>query len=115
LFEAARANHESRNFDANNVLWTNVGSVKSFFASTSRFTSKSGLPCSLTAAAYGGENVVFASDAEGPTIVVWLVLLVMALMVVAFVSRLVEEYRLADRFSNVQKERLYHAKQHAPS
>ena len=73
------------------------------------------VPCSLTAAAYGDENVVFASDAERPTIVVWLVLLVMALMVVAFVSRLVEEYRLADRFSNVQKKRLYHAKQHAPS
>ena len=50
-----------------------------------------------------------------PTIVIWLVLLVMALTIVAFVSRLVERYRLADRFTNVQKERLYHAKQHTPS
>jgi hypothetical protein len=33
------------------------------------------------------------------TIVIWLVLLVLALTVVAFMSRLVEKYRLADRFS----------------
>jgi len=50
-----------------------------------------------------------------PTIVVWLVLLVMALTVVAFVSRLVEKYRQTDRFSKVREERLYHAKQHTPS
>jgi hypothetical protein len=40
-----------------------------------------------------------------PTIVVWLVLLVLALTVVAFVSRLVEKYRLANRLSNVRKQR----------
>jgi hypothetical protein len=40
----------------------------------------------------------------GPTMVVWLVLLVLALTVVAFVSRLVEKYRLADRLSRVRKE-----------
>ncbi len=39
-----------------------------------------------------------------PTIVIWLVLLVLALTVVAFVSRLVEKYRLADRFSRVREE-----------
>ena len=39
-----------------------------------------------------------------PTIVIWLVLLVLALTVVAFVSRLVEKYRLADRFSRVQEK-----------
>ena len=39
-----------------------------------------------------------------PTIVVWLVLLVMALTVIAFVSRLVEKYRLANRFSRVRGE-----------
>jgi len=38
-----------------------------------------------------------------PTIVIWLVLLVLALTVVAFVSRLVEKYRLADRFSRVRE------------
>ena len=36
---------------------------------------------------------------------IWLVLLVLALTVVAFVSRLVEKYRLANRFSNVRNER----------
>jgi hypothetical protein len=36
------------------------------------------------------------------TIVIWLVLLVLALTVVAFISRLVEKYRLADRFSRVR-------------
>jgi hypothetical protein len=38
-----------------------------------------------------------------PTIVIWLVLLVLALTVVAFVSRLLEKYRLADRFSRVRE------------
>jgi hypothetical protein len=37
--------------------------------------------------------------------VVWLVLLVLALTVVAFVSRLVEKYRLANRLSNVHQKR----------
>jgi hypothetical protein len=36
-----------------------------------------------------------------PIIVIWLVLFVLALTVVAFVSRLAEKYRLADRFSRV--------------
>jgi len=39
-----------------------------------------------------------------PTIVIWLVLLVLALTVVAFVTRLVEKYRLADRFSRVREK-----------
>ena len=39
-----------------------------------------------------------------PTIVIWLVLLVLALTVVASVSRLVEKYRLADRFSRVREK-----------
>ena len=39
-----------------------------------------------------------------PTIVIWPVLLVLALTVVAFVSRLVEKYRLADRFSRVREK-----------
>ena len=39
----------------------------------------------------------------GPTMVVWLVLLVLALTVVAFVSRLVENYRLANRLAKVRK------------
>jgi hypothetical protein len=39
-----------------------------------------------------------------PTIVIWLVLLVLALTVVAFVSRLVEKYRLPNRFSRVREE-----------
>ena len=39
-----------------------------------------------------------------PTIVIWLVLLVLALTVVAFVSRLVEKYRPANRFSRVREE-----------
>ena len=39
-----------------------------------------------------------------PTIVIWLVLLVLALTVVTFVSRLVEKYRLADRFSRVREK-----------
>ena len=34
---------------------------------------------------------------------IWLVLLVLALAVVAFVSRLVEKYRLDDQFSRVPK------------
>ncbi len=38
------------------------------------------------------------------TIVIWLVLLVLALTVVAFMSRLVEKYRLADRFSRVREK-----------
>jgi len=38
------------------------------------------------------------------TIVVWLVLLVLALNVVAFVTRVAEKCRLANRFSNPQKE-----------
>jgi len=38
------------------------------------------------------------------TIVVWLVLLVLALNVVAFVTRMVEKCRLADRLSKSQKE-----------
>ena len=39
------------------------------------------------------------------TIVIWLVLLVLALTLVAFVSRLVEKYfRLADRFSRVREK-----------
>jgi hypothetical protein len=38
------------------------------------------------------------------TIVIWLVLLVLALTVVAFVSRLVEKYRLADRLSRVREK-----------
>jgi len=40
----------------------------------------------------------------GPTIVIWLVLLVLALTVVSFVSRLVEKYRLADRLSRVREK-----------
>ena len=40
----------------------------------------------------------------GRTIVIWLVLLVLALMGVAFVSRLVEKYRLADRLSRVREK-----------
>jgi hypothetical protein len=39
-----------------------------------------------------------------PTIVIWLVLLVLALTVVAFVTHLVEKYRLADRFSRVREK-----------
>ena len=39
-----------------------------------------------------------------PIIVIWLVLLVLALTVVAFVSRLVEKYRLADRVSRVREK-----------
>ena len=39
-----------------------------------------------------------------PTIVIWLVLLVLALTVVSFVSRLVEKYRLADRLSRVREK-----------
>ena len=39
----------------------------------------------------------------GPTIVVWLVLLVLAVTVVACVSRLVEKYRLANRISKVRQ------------
>jgi hypothetical protein len=38
------------------------------------------------------------------TIVIWLVLLVLALTVVAFVSRLLEKYRLADRLSRVREK-----------
>ena len=38
------------------------------------------------------------------TIVIWLVLLVLALTVVAFVSRLVEKYRVSNRFSKVREE-----------
>jgi hypothetical protein len=38
------------------------------------------------------------------TIVIWLVLLVLALTLVAFVSRLVEKYRLAERFSRVREK-----------
>jgi len=40
----------------------------------------------------------------GRTIVIWLVLLVLALTVVTFMSRLVEKYRLADRFSRVREK-----------
>jgi hypothetical protein len=40
----------------------------------------------------------------GPTIVICLVLLVLALTVVAFVSRIVEKYRLADRFLRVREK-----------
>jgi len=40
----------------------------------------------------------------GRTIVIWLVLLVLALAVVTFMSRLVEKYRLADRFSRVREK-----------
>ncbi len=39
-----------------------------------------------------------------PAIVIWLVLLVLALTVVAFVTRLVEKYRLADRFSRAPEK-----------
>jgi hypothetical protein len=39
-----------------------------------------------------------------PTIVIWLVLLVLALTVVAFATRLVEKYRLAERFSRVREK-----------
>ena len=42
----------------------------------------------------------------GPTIVIWLVFLVLALTVVAFATRLVEKYRLADRFSRVREKPL---------
>lgn len=38
------------------------------------------------------------------TIVIWLALLVLALTVVAFVSRLVEKYRLAGRFERGQEK-----------
>jgi len=38
----------------------------------------------------------------GPTIVIWLVLLALALTVVAFATCLVEKYRSADRFSRVR-------------
>ena len=38
------------------------------------------------------------------TIVIWLVLLVLALTVFVFVSRLVEKYWLADRFSRVPEK-----------
>jgi len=38
----------------------------------------------------------------GPTIVIWLEILVTALTVLTFVSRLVEKYRLANRFSKVR-------------
>jgi len=47
----------------------------------------------------GKESTMF-----GLTIVIWLVLLVLALTVVAFVSRLVEKYRLADRLSRVREK-----------
>ena len=40
----------------------------------------------------------------GRIIVVWLVLLVLALTVVAFVSRFVEKYRLVNRLSRIRKE-----------
>ena len=50
-----------------------------------------------------------------PTIVIWLVLLVLALTVVAFVSRLVEKYRLADRFSRVREKPSCHPKQRTRS
>jgi hypothetical protein len=38
------------------------------------------------------------------TIVVWLVLLVLALNVVTFVTRIAEKYRLANRLSKCSKE-----------
>src|ERR1700756_1985250 len=38
------------------------------------------------------------------TIVIWLLFLLLALTVVAFMSRLVEKYRLADRFSRVREK-----------
>ena len=44
------------------------------------------------------------STMYGPTIVIWLVLLVLALTVVAFATRLVEKYRLAERFSRVREK-----------
>jgi len=47
----------------------------------------------------GKESTMF-----GPTIVIWLVLLVLALTVVALATRLVEKYRLADRFSRVREK-----------
>jgi hypothetical protein len=51
-----------------------------------------------------GIKVRKGSTMFGPTIVIWLVLLVLALTVVAFVSRLVEKYRLADRLSRVREK-----------
>lgn len=45
---------------------------------------------------------------------VWLVLLVLALTVVAFVSRLVEKYQLANRLSNLRKERSVSPKSACP-
>jgi len=51
----------------------------------------------------------------GPTIVIWLEILVTALTVVTFVSRLVEKYRLANRFSKVEENRLCHPKQRTRS
>jgi hypothetical protein len=42
------------------------------------------------------------------TIVVWLVLLVLALNVVAFVTRIAEKCRLANRFSKPSESTIYH-------
>jgi hypothetical protein len=51
-----------------------------------------------------GIKVRKRSTMSRPTIVIWLVLLVLALTVVAFVTRLVEKYRLPDRFSRVREK-----------